>query len=492
MEKNNIEFQQLIEIIYRHRVLIILSITLSLILGLELYIWAPKKYKATAIILFERQKINPTIMSPDVQTKTKLFIANVSQQITSREKLEEIIKKYDLFKDELKRHPIEDVVMLMRDNFISIKAKKGDTFEVSFIGSDPKKVMLVTNDLASKFIEENLRFREQKATETAKYIENELKMAKKAIDEKEAAMRDYKLKYYNEMPDKLESNMRRLSALQDQYTKLQEIIQDLEKTRVMVQEQMTQALYTESGESSEQEIISKLAKLRSKYTEMHPEIRRLKRLLHERRTALASSNATNLSDTTMINSIKRQLNKIDTQLARLRLEKENIKNEIEKYAKWINNTPIREAEWSALTRDYAQLKDHYDRLVQRKIQAESAVNLERQQKGTQLKIIEYAHTPDKPFKPNFKVIMIMALVVGLTIGFGLTFLIEFLDNTFKKPEEIENYLGIPVICAIPFVMTKKSKWRKRIKSILDTSIVLISISILIFLSVYHWRKGDIF
>ncbi len=492
-KKGNQEIKKILDLIVRYKSFIIICVVVSLSIGLEYYVRSPKVYKASAIILYTRQKINPAVMSPDVRMQTRLFVANVSQQITSREKLEEIIKKYGLYKNYLKRHPIEDAVDMMRTHFISIRSQKGDTFEVSFQGKDPKKVMLVTNDLASKFVEENLRYREQRASETASYIKDELKMAKEALNKKEAAMRDYKLKYYNEMPDKLDSNIRRLNSLQDQYRKLQEIIQDLEKTRVMVQEQMTQASTSVSGngEDTEEEILSKLAKLRAKYTENHPEIKRLKRLLREKRQMRTGVSTSDNETETLVGSIRAQLKKIDFQLERLRREEKDLEKEIKKYQKWVNAAPIREAEWAELTRDYEQLKKHYEDLVAKKIQAESVENLEKRQKGSQLKIIEYAHVPDKPYKPDFKKIMVLALAAGLGVGGGIAFLLDFIDTTFRDPEEIETYLGLPVVCSIPFVETQKTRFRKKLKAILVFFLVSGSVACFLGLFAFHWHRGDI-
>jgi polysaccharide biosynthesis transport protein len=52
-------------------------------------------------------------------------------------------------------------------------------------------------------------------------------------------MRDYKLKYYNEMPEQLVNNMNRLSALQVQYQNNQTSSHELERTRLLVQEQIS-------------------------------------------------------------------------------------------------------------------------------------------------------------------------------------------------------------------------------------------------------------
>ncbi len=101
-----------------------------------------------------------------------------------------------------------------------------------FKGHDPEKVIKVTNALASLFIEENLKYREERATETSKYTESELAMSKKVLDEKEQVMRDYKLKYFNEMPEQRQGNLTQLQALITQNQGIQNSIQDLERTKV--------------------------------------------------------------------------------------------------------------------------------------------------------------------------------------------------------------------------------------------------------------------
>lgn len=53
-----------------------------------------------------------------------------------------------------------------------------------------------------------------------------------------------------------------------------------------------------------------------------------------------------------------------------------------------------------------------------------------------------------PIKPQPVLNMAIALVVGLMAGVGLAFLLEYLDNTIKTEQDIENQLGLPVLGAI--------------------------------------------
>lgn len=43
----------------------------------------------------------------------------------------------------------------------------------------------------------------------------------------------------------------------------------------------------------------------------------------------------------------------------------------------------------------------------------------------------------------------IAFLLGLMISVGVSFLLEFLDNTFKTKEQMEEVLGLPVLGAIP-------------------------------------------
>jgi len=64
-------------------------------------------------------------------------------------------------------------------------------------------------------------------------------------------------------------------------------------------------------------------------------------------------------------------------------------------------------------------------------------------------IVDTAVTPDKPIKPNKKLNVLIAFVVGLMASVGLVFLLEYMDNTIKTSSDVEKLLGIPVLGVIP-------------------------------------------
>ncbi|VYT78327.1 capsular biosynthesis protein [Clostridium tertium] len=71
-----------------------------------------------------------------------------------------------------------------------------------------------------------------------------------------------------------------------------------------------------------------------------------------------------------------------------------------------------------------------------------------------IKIIEAVELPEKPVSPNKKMNIAIAFLLGLMVGVGLAFLLEFLDNTFKNKDQLERELDLPVLGSIPNMKDK--------------------------------------
>src|SRR4030042_4489027 len=119
------------------------------------------------------------------------------------------------------------------------------------------------------------------------------------------------------------------------------------------------------------------------------------------------------------------------------------------YQRRIEETPRREQELVLLSRDYDSLKTNYQSLMDKKIQAQMAENLERKQQGEQFKILDPARVPEKPFKPDRNKILLIGAVIGLMAGFGLAWFRESLDQSFHTVSDVESFLEIPVLATIP-------------------------------------------
>lgn len=71
-----------------------------------------------------------------------------------------------------------------------------------------------------------------------------------------------------------------------------------------------------------------------------------------------------------------------------------------------------------------------------------------------VQVIDKAEIPIKPIKPRVMLNILIAGLVGLMVSLGMVFLLEYLDNTIKTPADIEKYLELPIIGAIPVIDEK--------------------------------------
>ena len=94
----------------------------------------------------------------------------------------------------------------------------------------------------------------------------------------------------------------------------------------------------------------------------------------------------------------------------------------------------------------------YDAFFTRIKEANESLQLET----SNARIIDLAKTPSKPVKPQKGLLIGLAAVVSLFLAFGVAFLLDYLDTTFKNPEEVERKLGVSMLGMVPFVAPKKT------------------------------------
>ncbi|MFV0438611.1 MAG: hypothetical protein ACK5PS_14620 [Desulfopila sp.] len=518
-KQQSLVLKKYVDLLFRWRLLLISLLLLALPAALVFYIFTPKLYEATSLLSYEEQSISPNKMAPDLSSKLLDTVSTLTQIVTSKTNLEQFVTSFDLYREARAKFPMEDVIELMRKNIDIQPSRRGDIFSISYSGENPATVARVTNAIAAKFIEENLKYRQEKANETFSYTSNELEMAKATMDSKEATMRDYKLKYYNEMPDQRQANLSRLTSLQEQYQGQLVSILELERNKTMLQDQITaqkktiealEAQYgaaagsTTAGSSRYDQLRAmqrNLEVLKATHTESHPEIKRVRKIIAQlkaeaSRAPSSGSGSSAPPDGTSdavrgLQQLETQFTKLNIDIEALELEKKQTSNSIGQYEKWIAATPVREAEWSALTREYGQLKNHYDYLVAQDLQAKSMLNLERRQKGSQFKIVDVARTPEKPTKPDFIKLMAVAVAGALALGVGIVLVINFLDGSFRDPEDAELFLGIPVLTTIPLITTPMEQRKNLYVSSGLLAVVVTGTVLVVGLFWYAWSRGKI-
>lgn len=499
------------QLVLKKRWYVIIPFCLAVAGGFGWAIKAPRVYEAKTLILVEPQQVpgefvKSIIPHDDMGSR----IATLSQQIMSRSNLEKIIAQFRLFSGtESQKTYMEDKLDSLRARIkvqVMMKSENtGNAFSISFRDSNPELSMKVANALSTYFIEGNLQSREEQAEGTTNFLEAELETIKVRMEEVEFELKEFRQRYMGELPEQLDANLRILETLQRQLEERKERLRDTKNRLMMVEKeveqtslelkkkerQVTASMYGDKAAPTLQMLYDELADMQSTYTEMHPDVIRLRKKIQDmevlqqkkKRIAGASTRISAEGEDEGESGLsvypkplreKMQQRLIEQlEIGKLQQDIGKIENEMRSYQQRIERTPKREGELIALKRDYDNIQNTYRSLLNRKLEANIAVNLEKKKKGEQFRILDYAKLPEKPVSPDIRDIFLKSLLGGLGIGTAIIVLFQFLDPSIQRKENIVE-LGVPLLVTIPKIYNDRAKMLRRVNNIASLFSVVVA------------------
>jgi len=219
------------------------------------------------------------------------------------------------------------------------------------------------------------------------------------------------------------------------------------------------------------EIDKELASVRRKLGSKHPDLIKLKKeklLLSKELDRLpANSIYPALDDEKPDNpayiNLKVQIASADMQIDNLTFEKKIMLEELEGYRKKMRNAPVVEKEYNELTRDYKSAEGKYNEILNKLMEAKISEGMEEKKRGERFTITEPAYLPEKPYKPNRVAIILLGFVLAFGASTGLAAIKEFLDNSVKSADELQNLTGVPVFSVISYVESDNEKRTRRLR-----------------------------
>lgn len=235
-----------------------------------------------------------------------------------------------------------------------------------------------------------------------------------------------------------------------------------------------------------------LAEARKRYGNAHPDVRRLEQQVAALEAALAKQPASaerkklpeDAIDNPAYIQLQAQLQAADAEIGSMQRKKTELQSKIQDLDQRIATAPLVEQQYRELTRDYDNAWAKYKELKAKQTEAKLAESLETERKGERFTLIEPPELPEKPFKPNRKLILLVGLVLAVMLGAGGGLLAESLNNTVRSDGDIGSVFNAPPLAAIPYIVTAAEQRRHAmVKAGVVTGVVLTAILIAVWINV---------
>jgi succinoglycan biosynthesis transport protein ExoP len=484
-----------------------LSVCLILLVGCGItaalvYTWPPT-YKSRAVILVESQRIPQNFVAATVSDDLTERLSTLRERILGYSRLLEIIKKLDLYHKERETHFEEEIIETMRGD-IDIQLERGwsqthpGAFTITYKGKNPSIVALVANELGNLFIDENLRSREVQASSTSEFLENQLTEAKGRLEQQEAMLSKYKLEHRGELPEQENSLIATLSHLQTQLQGVQDALNRAQKDKTLIEDalhasnatlaevmRIARRSETSSGitggaaSTKIKQLEARLTELRHTYTDDYPEVQSVQLSLTEARqrvaekqaipesgpsarpqgTAKADLGVAEIDDPSLAAMVAHERERLDNLKAQetisiqqsesLTAEHRQILDQIDSVQARLDRLPVREQQLTAVMRDYEITKANYRSLLDKKLAAGTAADMETRQKSERFTMLEPARVPGKPFWPNRPLCTAVgaaaSLLLAIAFAIGKAFHENVVLGEWELPADVVILGRVPVI-----------------------------------------------
>jgi len=294
------DFKDYLKIIKRRSKFLVIPFVVISILSIVLSVVLPSIFHSTATILIEEQEIPSDLVRSTVTSFADQRIQVISQRIMTRPNLMEIIKKYDLYSEELKSKSEERVLEKMRKS-IKVETISADVigssgsatkatiaFTLAFDDKNPAISQKVANELTSLFLKENIKSRTESAENATLFLSEETRRLKDKIQQIQTELATFKEKNLNQLPQISQLNQQELTALTGQLLSLDSQERSLHERQFYLEGELAQidpnALATNATGNRVFDMKDRLKVLESEYPSLqasysanHPDVIKVKR-----------------------------------------------------------------------------------------------------------------------------------------------------------------------------------------------------------------------
>ncbi len=486
--KNELDIRFFLSIFWRRFPMFLVTAIVVFIGFAAAAVLLPATYRSTATILVESQQIPSELVKSTVTAGAAERIRVIEQRLMTRATLLEIAAKHNVFRDRPDMSPTE-MFTEMRDSttfeLVGLGGRRGSNaiaFNLSFDASDPRVAAAVANEFVTLILEQNVKLRTGRASDTYEFFEQESERLLGELAAIEREIVEFKRANRDTLPESLDYRRNRLSLTQQRIALLEREKASLtEERRILVAARKDPSLLAAQiqrpATQNEKDLATlerERARQRAILSETHPRIRALDARIAALKDAIAEEEDAIKKSMTeqgkegenaMLVQVDKEIAIIDSKIAGIETEIGELDREQRELERTIIETPAVEMALRGLTRDYTNMQGQYQAARGKLASAATGEQLELKQQAERFEVIEQATRPERPTSPNRLMILIAGLGGGVGAGLAVVVLLEFMNKTIRRPSELVAALDIQPIAVIPYVYTrneqaKRKRWRR--------------------------------
>lgn len=458
-EETTIELRDVIKIIEKRRKLIFNTFLTFVILATILSFVIPPTYEGESTLRIKQPKGLGDSLLADLPTgsssMTKQQMSTYAEIIKSRTVVQEVIDKTQSDKDEDDIPTYAD--MLKR--ITTQPVKDTEILNVRVTAKSPEEAELVTNTLVNTFLNRMTNLVRSEQEGVRQFIGERLQESKQNLEQAESNLEKYKSEQHIVSPsDETKAMIDRMSdvyklmaenkvAIQGTQAKLSVANQEIgrEKPGFVADSPLIQQY---KGKLADLEV--QLATLTQTYTGQHPQVLATRAAIAETRDKLQTEAAriaaaeTPSANPVHVGLLQAQI-QAEADLSAATAQQAAINSIIAQGDQELSKVPAKEQGMAKVMRDAEVAQEIYVMLAKRHEEA----RISEVMQPTDVQVIDVAIAPEKPIRPRKALNIAIAAVLGLFVGTGWAFTLEYLNKSIRTADDVKQYLDLPVLGNIP-------------------------------------------
>ncbi len=457
------------------------------LVGMTVIMRMPDKYEAAARIYVDTQSVlKPLMMGLAVQPNTDQQINILSRTLISRPNVEKLIRMTDM---DLKLKSKDDREKLVDDLMKVLKIEgraETNLYSVAYRDASPELARKVVQALVTIFVESGIGDK-RKDTDTArKFIEEQIGIYEKKLEEAENRLKEFKLKHMGEM----DKNKDYFSSVVEMGNRLEQAkleLKEAENARDSLKYQLQgeePSLFSGNSSSTDgavaiPEIDGRIDALRrnldsllQKYTEKHPDVLGARKVIADleeqkrkevevRKKAAAEKGTSIISTNPVHQQLKGSFSEAEANVASLKVRALEYQARYDQLKSKARMQPEVEAEFTQLNRDYDVNKKNYETLVSRRESASMSEQMEATSAMADFRLIDPPRVSPKPVAPNRLLLLPLVLLASLAVGAGGSLALSQLRPTFLDAHGLREATGLPVLGSVSLLKSEERLARER-------------------------------